>query len=196
MNLSKETETIKKKQVDVLEMKSKISKLENSPRLPCWLREKASAMSLIAWWATIYGVTKNWTPLSDFHFGKMPSARGATKFVHNYRTCPLEPGNCKYQSPRMLEPGLRVERSRLSKEPTRHSRSSPHLPELEESAHISEDPAQPINKINNYVVWKSRKFTKGIQQQISDNRRNNQRTWRQSVEKPNKCFWKERKMTH
>ena len=59
MNLSKETETIKRKQVEVVEMKSKISKLENSLRLPWLLSGKESAMSLIAWWATIYGVTKN-----------------------------------------------------------------------------------------------------------------------------------------
>ena len=59
MNFSKETETIKRKQVEVVEMKSKLSKLENSLRLPWWLSGKESALSSIAWWATIYGVTKN-----------------------------------------------------------------------------------------------------------------------------------------
>ena len=143
-------------------MKSKISKLENSLSLPCWLRDKESAMSLIAWRATIYRVTENWTPLSDFHFGKMPSARGATKLVHSYWTCPLEPRNCKYQSPHMLEPMLCVKRSHLSKKPTHHSWSSPRLPQLEKSPHISEDPAQPINKINNYGFKKVENSLKGF----------------------------------
>ena len=59
MNLRKETGTITKEHVEGLETKSKISKLGNSLRLPWRCSAKDAAMSLIAWWAAVSGVTTN-----------------------------------------------------------------------------------------------------------------------------------------
>ena len=34
-----------------------------------------NSMDRVAWWATFHGVTKSWTPLSDYHFHFFPQMK-------------------------------------------------------------------------------------------------------------------------
>ena len=68
-----------------------------------------------AWWATVHGVTKNWTWLSEcmcVHtriYTEDATCQGAARPVHyNYGACVLEPRNCNYWArvPQLLKPTL------------------------------------------------------------------------------------------
>ena len=84
-----------------------------------------------------------------------PTHCGATKpMYHNYWACVLEAGSRNYWSPHALEPAFQQENTAV-RNPGPQPESGPCSPQLAQSPHSNEDPAQPQIQLFSKPHWES-----------------------------------------